>query len=36
MGSFFNKRGNSAGVMDEVQELWDKALLAANENYNAE
>ena len=25
-----------AGVMDEVQELWDKALLAANENYNAE
>ena len=24
------------GVMDEVQKLWDKALIAANENYNAE
>lgn len=25
-----------SGVMDEAQKLWDKALLAANENYNAE
>lgn len=25
-----------SGVMDEAQKLWDKALLAADENYNAE